>query len=92
VPPSIAGKTDFVSLRAGYGGDYADQDNAQFERFVQEAEGFIRLTVPCFLRFCFYVFLLLIKEGSPYGIHKMILLHSEIFTCYSFLSTYKTKR
>lgn len=35
---SIASKADFVILRAGYGGDYADQDDAQFERFVKEAE------------------------------------------------------
>ena len=34
----IADKADFVLLRAGYGGDYTDQDDSEFDRFVKEAD------------------------------------------------------
>lgn len=35
---SLKDKADFLLLRAGYGGDYSDQDDSEFNRFVKEAE------------------------------------------------------
>ena len=34
----IADKAGFLLLRAGYGGDYTDQDDSEFDRFVEEAD------------------------------------------------------
>ena len=41
----IADKAGFLLLRAGYGGDYKDQDDSEFGRFAEEAVSYTHLDV-----------------------------------------------